>query len=96
MDQSKALGGATEPIASSVGRSEAPKTLGEFHRSLPQGNPAAVSDILNNPETIRLSGLSTFAGHGRRKWVLDGFEFCTSKYTTVLLTFKYTSKQGTF
>ena len=45
-DQNEALGGAITPIASSVGRSETPKTLIGTHRSLPQGNPAAVSDIL--------------------------------------------------
>ena len=38
--------GATAPITSSVGRSEAPKALSESHRSLPQENPAAVSDSL--------------------------------------------------
>ena len=44
-DQSEALGGtaAIVPIASSVGRSEAPK------RILPQGNPAAVSDSRLKP-----------------------------------------------
>ena len=41
-DQSEALGGAIAPIASSVGRSEAPKALSESHRSLPQESPAAV------------------------------------------------------
>ena len=39
-DQSGALGGAIAPIASSVGRSEAPKALSESHRSLSQKNPA--------------------------------------------------------
>ena len=41
-----------KPIASSVERSEAPKALGESHLSLPQGNNAAVSDILDNPKKI--------------------------------------------
>ena len=42
-DQIEALGGAIALIASSVGRSEA---LSDSHCSLPQGNPAAVSNIL--------------------------------------------------
>ena len=50
LDQSEALGGAIAPIASSVGQNEAPKALSESHLSLPQGNPAAVSDILDNSE----------------------------------------------
>ena len=48
-DQSKALGVATAPIANSVGQNEEPKALSESHRSLPQENPAALSDILDNP-----------------------------------------------
>ena len=51
-EQSEASGGAILQIASSVGRSEPPKALNEYHRSLPQGNPAAVSDILDNPENV--------------------------------------------
>ena len=47
-DQSEALGGATAPIASSVGRSEAPKALSESHRSLLQENPAAVRVFLGD------------------------------------------------
>ena len=66
-DQSEALGGAIAAIASSVGRSEA---LSESHRSLPQGNPATVSDILDNPEK-GFSWLSRFSGHGRWKWTSD-------------------------
>ena len=50
LDQSEALGGAIAPIASSVGRSEAPKALSESHRSLPQENPAAISFLFNNLE----------------------------------------------
>ena len=58
-DQSEALGGMTAPIARSVRRSEAPKALSESHRSLPQGNPAALSDILDNPEkSVFFFGLS--------------------------------------
>ena len=49
-DQSEAFGGVTAPVASSVGRSEAPQVLSESHRSLPPGNPAAVSHILDNSE----------------------------------------------
>ena len=45
-DQSEALGGAIALIASSVGRSEAPKAVRESHRSLPLGNLDTVSDIL--------------------------------------------------
>ena len=44
--QSEAMGGAISPIASSVGRSEALKSLSESHCSLPQENPVAVSGIL--------------------------------------------------
>ena len=43
-NQSKTLGGTKAPIESSIGRSEAPRALSESHRSLPQGNPATVSD----------------------------------------------------
>ena len=50
-DQSESLGGTIAPIASSVERSEAPKALREsIYRYLPQENPAAVSDNLDNPE----------------------------------------------
>ena len=42
-NQSKALGGAIAPIASSVERSDAPRALSESHRSRPQGNPPAVT-----------------------------------------------------
>ena len=49
-DQSEALNGAVAPIANSAGRSEVPKALREFHYSLPQGNPAAVSNNLYDPE----------------------------------------------
>ena len=48
-DQSEALCVATVLIAMSVGQSEATKALGESHRSLPQGNPAPISDNLYNP-----------------------------------------------
>ena len=34
----------------SVGRREVLKALSKSHRSLPQGSPAAVSDIHDNPE----------------------------------------------
>ena len=47
-DQSEALGGARAPIASTVGQSEVPKALSVSHRSLPQGNTATLSDILDN------------------------------------------------
>ena len=35
-----------------MGQSEVPNTLNESHHSLPQGNPAAVSNIPDNPEKI--------------------------------------------
>ena len=48
-EQSEAFGVTITQIASNMGRNETPKTLSESHESLPQGNPAAVSDILRNP-----------------------------------------------
>ena len=53
-NQNEALGGAIMPIAISVRRSEAPKAWGESHRSLPQGNPATVSDNLDNPDFFKI------------------------------------------
>ena len=54
-----------------VGQSETSKALNESHHSLPQRNPAAVSDIVDNPEKICLLGLSRFSCHGRCKRTSD-------------------------
>ena len=68
------MDGKIAPIASSVGRSEAPKALSEFHRSLPQGNPLAVSDILDNLE----KAFPAYRGFPKMD---TGLEFYRSKYT---------------
>ena len=75
LDQSVALGDAIAPIATSVGQSEELKALSKLHRSLPEGNPAAISDILDNREKYIFfpdyQGFPVTADeNGHRIWIL--------------------------
>ena len=73
-DQIEALGGAKAQMASSMGRSEAPTALRECHSSKPQGNPAAVSYIIDNQEKI-FSHI-TEAFRSRPTKTVVRFQFC--------------------
>ena len=79
-DQSESLGGMIAPIAISVGRSEALKALRESHRSLPQGNHANVSVILDYPEKIFFRIIEAFRTRPTKMDIW--FQFGRPKYTT--------------
>ena len=77
----RSFGLSIAPIASSVGRNEAPKALSESHRSLPQGNHVAVSDILD--KKTRLSWKQDFSRLSRKSDTSEGFPWGSLRWDSL-------------